>query len=158
MGMDGDLMAMIKWEGLEEFAEKLKALSKEEKKICNMSLYEGAAELADALNEEISGLKELNAVQRLGLHQGMGIAKFWEERGNTVTRVGFEGYNDIKTKRWPKGQPNVMIARSLIRGTSRLSANRFTRRAVKKARGPAIQAMRNKFFEEMEKTIGDYMK
>lgn len=146
-------MATIKWEGLDEFLAEMKALENDAGKICNMALYDGAKVLHMELQSEISGLKELNAKQRAGLHKGCGVAKFWEERGNTVTRVGFDGYNEIKTKRWPNGQPNVMVARSLIRGTSWLPANRFTTRAVKKAREKAIEAMRRKVEDEINQRI-----
>ena len=105
--------------------------------------------VADAVAEEIGGLTELNAIQRRDLRRGMGIAGFWSEKGSTMTKIGFEGYNSIRTRRWPNGQPNAMIARSLIRGTSWMKANRFTARAAKKARERCIQAMQDRMDREL---------
>lgn len=110
--------------------------------VIKRSLYEGAKVLAEETQKEISGLKkELNALQRQGLHEGLGIAHMWKDGGMTVTKIGFEGYNGIRTKRWPKGQPNAMVARSIQRGTSWMMPNRFASRAARKAKARAIKAM-----------------
>ena len=111
--------------------------------IINPALYEGARILADEVQKEISGLKQLNAKQRRGLHEGLGIAHFWrDDSGGVYTKIGFEGYNDIVTKQWRNGQPNAMIARAVQRGTSWMQPNRFAARAARKAREKAINKMR----------------
>lgn len=142
-------MATISFPGLEAYMKGLKKLYSEVPRIENQSLYDGAGVLADAVAEEIGGLTELNAIQRRDLRRGMGIAGFWSEKGSTVTKIGFEGYNSIRTRRWPNGQPNAMIARSLIRGTSWMRANRFTARAAKKAREACIRAMQERMDKEL---------
>ena len=142
-------MAKIEFPGLEEYKEQLLKLGQEAPKIINRSLYEGAQVLAKEVQKEISGLKELNKKQRAGLHQGMGIAHFWYENGDPTTKIGFEGYNGIKTKRWPNGQPNAMIARSIQRGTSRLTPNRFCKRAAQNARERSIEAIKKHLDQEL---------
>lgn len=141
-------MATISFPGLEAYRKDLEKIYAEVPRIENQSLYDGAGVLADAVAEEIDGLTELTPIQRRDLRRGMGIAGFWSENGSTVTKIGFEGYNSIRTRRWPNGQPNAMIARSLIRGTSWMRANRFTARAAKKARERCIRSMQERMDRE----------
>lgn len=141
----------ISFQGLDEYQKQLDEIREHVPKLVNMSLYDGTAILANAVQEEINGLKELTPEARQGLHEGLGVAHFWHEGDAVVTKIGFEGYNKKKTKRWPKGQPNAMIARSLIRGTSWQQANRFTRRAATKVRQKCVDAMKNRFDKELQK-------
>lgn len=149
-------MASITFGGLAEYEKELQTILRDVPKLVNASLYDGAAVLADAVQNEIAGLTELTPEARQGLHNGLGIARFWSEKGSTVTKIGFTGYNQKKTKRWPSGQPNAMIARSLIRGTSWMRANRFTNRAAKKARERCIGAMQTRFDIELQKITNNY--
>ena len=144
-------MAVISFDGMEAYKAELEAVLDHVPKMVNASLYDGSKILADAVQKEIDTLDELEPVQRQGLHDGLGVAHFWHENGATVTKVGFEGYNKKKTKRWPKGQPNAMIARTTIRGTSWLHANRFTARAAKKVRAQCVEAMAARFDKEVAK-------
>lgn len=143
-------MATISFPGMEAYLKSFDKIASEVPRIESQALFDGAGLLADAVAEEIGALKELNPIQITGLLHGMGIAGFWNENGATVTKIGFEGYNRIKTRRWPNGQPNAMIARSLIRGTSWMRANRFTARAAKKAREACIQAMQERIDRELD--------
>lgn len=141
----------ISFPGIDEYRKELDGILKHAPKMINASLYEGAKILANEVQEEINGLKELTPEARAGLHEGLGVARFWHEGDGTVTKIGFEGYNTKRTKRWPKGQPNAMIARSLIRGTSWQRANRFTNRAAKRARQKCVEAMKDRFDAELQK-------
>lgn len=141
-------MATISFPGMEAYLKSFDKIASEVPRIENQALFDGAGLLADAVAQEIDGLNELNKIQRRDLRKGMGIAGFWTEQGATVTKIGFEGYNSIKTRRWPNGQPNAMIARALIRGTSWMRANRFTARAAKKAREACIRAMQERVARE----------
>lgn len=149
-------MATITFGGLDEYHKELEQILRHVPKLINASLYDGAGVLAEAVQNEIVGLTELSTVQRQGLHDGLGIAHFWNEKGATVTKIGFVGYNQKQTKRWPKGQPNAMIARSLIRGTSWMRANRFTNRAAKKAREKCIGVMQTRFDVELKRITDTY--
>ena len=143
-------MATITFPGLERYEKLLQEIGRQTPRILNGALYDGAGILADAVQEEIKGLDRLDPRQRKGLRDGLGIARFWERDGVLQTKVGFEGYNSWKTKRWPKGQPNAMIARTTIRGTSWMPANRFTDRAARKARERCIRAMQERMDREFE--------
>ena len=145
------MMATITFDGLDEYREQMEEILRQVPKMVSASLYEGAGVLADAVQQEIVGLKELEPSQRRGLQNGLGVARFWQENGATVTKIGFDGYNTRRTKRWPNGQPNALIARSLIRGTSWRMPNRFTNRAAKNARQKCVGVMRTRFDIELQK-------
>lgn len=144
-------MAKITFEGLDEYMKEFDGMLKRVPSIVNASLYDGAGIVADAVQAEIKDLTELTPEARKGLSEGLGVAHFWQENGATVTKIGFEGYNSKRTKRWPRGQPNAMIALSLIRGTSWMRANRFVQRATKKARQGCVEAMKKRLDAEFQK-------
>lgn len=137
----------ITFPALDQYQDMMDEIAHCVEPMCRAGVYEGARVVTDAIDAEISGLNELNSIQRYGLHRGLGIARMWNESTGPVTKPGFEGYNDLRTKRWPKGQPNAMIARSVNRGTSWMPANRFVNRAVKKAKEAAIKAMSDRVDE-----------
>ena len=95
----------------------------------------------------------LNAKQRAGLHNGLGIASLREDGEYLNVKIGWDGYNDIKTKRWPKGQPNQVIARSVDRGTSFMQANPFVKRAVARTRKVSQEKMQEVIDREIEKIM-----
>lgn len=142
-------MPTFVFEGLDEYRGRLEKIMDKVPKMMNASLYDGAKILADAVQKEIGNITELEPIQKQGLREGLGVARFWNENGKTVTKIGFDGYNKKITKRWPKGQPNAMIARSLIRGTSWMRPNRFTARAAKDARRNCVEAMASRFDSEV---------
>lgn len=146
-------MPKVEFPGIEAYTRQLEQMGREAPKICNQALYAGAKILADTVQTEIDAIPRMDPRDRRGLHEGLGIAHFWEQNGATVTKIGWEGYNSWRTKRWPRGKPNAMIARAQIRGTSWITPNRFTARAVRKARERCIQAMRRRFDSEMEETM-----
>lgn len=142
-------MATITFKGLEEYQHQMETLGREYPKAINASIYEGARVLADAVKAEIKGL-DIRNVEKQGLLDGLGIAHFWSENGKTMTKIGFDGYNADRTKKWPKGKPNAMIARTVIRGTSWLTPDRFVDRATRKARNDAIAAIRERLDAEIK--------
>ena len=144
-------MATISFPNLTAYTDRQEKLTRHVPQMISTSLYEGAKVLAAAVQAEIQGLTELTPEARQGLQDGLGVAHFWQENGSTVTKIGWTGYNRKRTKRWPNGQPNVMIARTTIRGTSWMRANRFTNRAVKKCRQTAISAIEKQLDEELQK-------
>ena len=76
------------------------------------------------------------------LKASLGIAKMQNDAGYLNVKVGWDGYNQIKTKRWPNGEPNQMVARSIERGTSFMTAHPFVKKAVAATRKGAIQSMK----------------
>lgn len=151
-------MATITFKGLEAYQKQMEGLGRDFPKVVNVSLYEGARVLADAVRAEIDGLKDshrhVTDAEIKGLKEGLGIAHFWNENGKTLTKIGFEGYNSYRTKKFPKGHPNVLVARSIIRGTSWISADRFMTRAVKKSREEALAAIQRRLDAELQARSG----
>lgn len=141
----------VKNSALEEFELMLSKLSQNTTDIAKTSVYEGAKIATDAIREEIQNLptypdepvytihkksgktlKGVNAEQKKGLLTGLGISQMGNEQGTIDVKIGFVGYNSVKTKEFPKGQPNPLIARSIIRGTSIRKKNDFISKAMKK--------------------------
>lgn len=118
-------------------------------------LYDGAKVFADAIKKETQALPEdygyidrsasrkkarltgLTSKQIDGLVKGIGIATMKRKGNRIYVSIGFDGYNDYKTHTYPNGQPNLMIARSLVKGTSYLMPDPFVQRAFDKAKGEA---------------------
>lgn len=145
---------------------KLEAMAKDD--IIGSAIYGAAQIVADEIRSQLSGIPTDEAygtpsnptsgpkeAQVSGLLDSLGIAKMQDDgTGFLNVKVGFDGYNRLKTKRWPKGQPNQMIARSIARGTSFMQAHDFMKKAMSKVRKRAIDSMR----QTIDAKIGEIMK
>ena len=153
-------MAKIELKGFDQYTAKISALQRDATKMCKAVVYPGAAVLAEKIRAETEALPTisdaealgnfrsgtvndaLSVSQKNGLVESLGISGIKKDRSGMVqTSVGFTGYNGVKTKHFPNGQPNAEVARSLEKGTSFLKRDRFVERAVKAAREEAIAAM-----------------
>lgn len=160
-------MATIKMTGLEEYSKALDELEKRTRdQVIGRAVYEGSAIAADAVKSELESLPTaggtgspehpldgINRVQKAALIASMGVSPMKEKDGFVHTRIGFDGYNPIKTRRWPQGQPNAMIARSAERGTSFLKANPFMKRAVQSSKTKVIGVMGTTVDAEIKKIM-----
>lgn len=159
-------MANVKLFGFDELEKTIDKVSIEFLKIQGESIYEGAKIVADAVKEEIHALPVdernhpkdgmlhgVKKLQKIGLEHGLGIAPLQNGRGFENVKIGFDGYNLIKTKSNPKGQPNVMIARAVESGTSFSEKIPFVRNALKKARNQAKKKMIKSFDEAIGKLL-----
>ena len=156
-------MARLDFVGIDEYLAQLKELGDKANGLCKGALYDGAAVLADAVRAEVEALQTTDVnedpqgvfeYEKEGLLEGMGIAKMKDEDGRISTRVDFDGYNRMKSKKYPNGHPNSMIARAINSGTSKRKKNPFMSRAVKKARERANKAMSAR----MDSDINNIMK
>ena len=77
-----------------------------------------------------------------GLIQSLGITRMKEKDGFLNVKIGFDGYNKVKTARWPKGQPNTMVARAAESGTTWLQKSPFVRTGVRNSKKAALDAMK----------------
>jgi hypothetical protein len=146
-------MAKFEFQGLDEYLKVLADLGDKSEGLIKRAVYDGAAEVAKAVEAEIRALTEndgfqvrlpirgVSKEQKRGLLEGMGFAKMENENGFINTKLGFDGYNEVKTKQFPKGQPNAMIARSINSGSSTRKKDPFMNRAVKAAKEKAENAM-----------------
>ena len=163
-------MATIKFPGLKEYEKRLSTLGKEGKAIAEKAVYAGAAIIADAVRANINALPAvkdewgvvaynnnwsapLTETAKKGLQDGFGISPPGNEDGILNVKLGFDGYNDMKTKKYPKGQPNAIIARSLESGSSIAKKRPFVAPAVRKTKKAAEETMAKIIDEEIAKIM-----
>ena len=91
---------------------------------------------------------------REGLADSLGIASMQDDgTGYLNVKIGFDGYNGIKTQRWPNGQPNQMVARSVESGTTWMKKNPFVRKAVTASRKRALEYMKDSVDRSIEEIM-----
>lgn len=130
------------------------------------AIWAGADVVEDATKEALINLPvdnrpsnvdyrtSINQKQKNGLIDSYGCAPPRYDGTFLNVKVGFDGYNDIKTKRWPQGQPNVVIARSLESGTSFMKKNPVISRTERKQKKACLEAMQ----KSLNETINQIMK
>lgn len=67
-------------------------------------------------------------------------------------KIGFDGYNNIRSKRWPQGQPNQMVARAIESGTSWMSKT-VCRQGGEPGEKQALAAMQKRAESEINKIM-----
>lgn len=153
---------MARWKNSPELDRYLAQLERltDTREYIGEAIFEGANIVADAVHAEIQSLpvgaryaKEgeqistITSTQKAGLLSGFGIAPMKKDGDFYNVKLGFDGYNGQKTKNYPSGQPNSMIARSVCSGTSFRKKNDFVGRAVRSTKSAAER--------KMEKTLDD---
>lgn len=161
-------MAKVTAKGAEIYLNQLQKLGVDTDSMCKIAVYEGARVVADAVREEIKQIPDQNKPptaaengiytglyedQKKGLEEGLGVTPITKEDGIWSARVGFDGYNSRKTKKYPQGQPNQMIAAATERGTVYRIKTPFIKKAVQKCRKQAEQAMDAALDSEIQKII-----
>ena len=159
-------MATLRMQGLKEYEEMLSKLDKDTVPMIGRALYEGGKVVADEFRREgealpvvapnVRGTSErkltgLTSEQKRGLLQGLGIAKMRSRDGVHDIKIGFDGYNSVHTKKYPGGQPNAMIARSVNTGSSFRAATHFADRAARNSKARAEKAMQQQFDKDLKK-------
>lgn len=160
-------MGIFIFKGLEEYELKLSKLEAGTEKIIGKAIYAGAGIMADAVRKNIASLpivppknsfgtattpiSGVTAAQKAGISEGFGISKMELDNGYYHVKLGFEGYNRTKTKKYPSGQPNILIARSVENGTSFRSKHPFVSPAVRGSRKAAEQKMKEVLDEEINR-------
>nr|DAO40379.1 MAG TPA: hypothetical protein [Caudoviricetes sp.] len=158
-------MATYQFKGLEEYALKLSKLRDGSREVAGKAIYAGAKIVADAVRENIKSLpvrrsgygttenplSGITQVQKKGLMDGFGISPLSEDNGYYNVKLGFDGYNDTLTDKYPGGQPNQLVARGVESGTSWLKKMPFVAPAVKNKKKQAVQEMQRVIDEETSK-------
>lgn len=173
-------MAKINSDAADEYLAMLKKLEKNTDDICKQTVYQGAKVVADAIKQSIDALPVqppptgkkfyylsdaakkadelihgISEQQKEGLQKGFGITDMQQENGGWNVKIGFVGYNEVKTKKYPKGQPNAMIARSVESGSSVRDKTPFIAPAVRTARKSAEKAMEITISEKIQALLED---
>ena len=150
--------------GMDEYLAKLGNLEFAAPGLVGQAIYEGAKVVADQVRAEIEALptaeskrvavpRDPTQVEKDGLLDGLGVAKKKNDSGYINVKIGMDGYNTDKTKKYPRGKPNAMIARSIESGSTVMKRNAFISRAVNKTKKEAEAAMQKVFEEGIEKIM-----
>ena len=147
-------------EALEDYSKLLEQFADDPIPFMKEVTYQGAAVMADGIRREIqSSPTHKNAAdgmteqEQKALLKGLGVSKFDTSDGVNV-KIGFAGYGDSPTKKWPKGVPIPLTARSLIGGTSWKQKDDFMGRAIRKYKDKTIKQME----EEADKLLKERFK
>lgn len=159
-------MAKLKFEGLEEYIAELQRLNDVSRECISYAVYDGAAVVADEVkraihdlpvdNRRVSDGEMLNGIsnlQKAGLLDGFGIAPMQDDNGYINVKLGFAGYNAVKTRTFPNGQPNSVIARSVNSGSSFRQRIPFVDDAVRRNRTECEQKMKETFDKKLGEAI-----
>lgn len=147
-------------EGLDDFAEVFKDMNSDIEHALKMGVYDGAHELFTEIQRQIQALPEddkkskhrdITAKQKQGLLSGLYGSKITVEDGNVYEWISFEGYNDVRTEKYPHGQPNIMIARTFESGGTYANKRIFMTKAKNIARPKALAATKATFEKEISK-------
>ena len=162
-------MAKLTFNGCSEIIDKLSKIGERAPKMAAATLYEGAKVTADMLREATQALPEEAFHPLPGAHNNgenasplsvltpddkadilgsIFVAKFEHSTDGVTTSISFAGgYSRHKSKKYPKGIPLPMIARSIESGSSARRKHPFVRTTAQKAKEPAASAMQAKLDE-----------
>ena len=163
-------MAKIKMYGTQEYALKLSKLSVNSQAVAEKAIQEAAGIIANQVRaniqalpavkdiENIKAYKEgrkshLSIKQKQGLLESLGITPVALDNGFYNAKIGFDGYNSIRTKKYPKGQPNQLIARVAESGSTYMDKTPFMRKALTVSRAKALQKMQEVIDSEITKIM-----
>lgn len=142
---------------MDEYIAQLQKLGKNTDKVIGAGVYAMAGVVADEVRQSIESLpagndeqeniaayragrkSKLSKKEKDGLLDGLGISSAQNDGGYINVKIGFSGYNSVKTKKYPNGQPNVLIARITESGSPYRDKTPFMRTAVARARQEAIK-------------------
>ena len=153
-------MARMEIRGFDELELQLSKLADPE--LAKDVVMAGAQPVADEIRKSIEALPEdkfryLNKgevftgvpkQQKQDLLDSLGITPpDIDFDGNTNTKIGFDGYGKLPTKKYPKGVPNQLLARAVESGSSVRKKTPFIRKAVNKSKKLAEAEMQKKLDE-----------
>lgn len=160
-------MARFEFSGIDNYISQLNKLQQSTKDgVVGKTVYAGAEVVADSVRRAIQALPvgdgrardgglidTVTLPQKAGLLDGFGISRMKDDNGFVNVKLGFAGYNATRTKRYPRGQPNALIARSVNSGTTFRKKTKFVDKAVNSARKSAEMAMDAACSREIEKIM-----
>lgn len=162
-------MATFNIKGLDEYSKKIQELGDKSTVVCKRATYAGADVVANSIKNALKTLpvqegknglpplgtpekkiKGVSRKQKQDLIDSMGLAPIQNFKNDYIcTKIGWDGYGSVPTKKYPSGVPNQMLMRSVESGTSFRQKTPVVRQATNKCKNPAMQAMA----EEADKTI-----
>lgn len=160
-------MGRITIKGLDDYASKISKLEKDSRNIAGKVVYAGAKVVADKVRDNIEAAfavddkynlhayktgkqYRLSKSQKKGLLDSFGVTKIQNDKGFYHVKGGFDGYNTVKTKKYPNGQPNQLIARVVESGSSYMKKQPIIRPAVNATKKLAKQKMQEVIDKKIE--------
>lgn len=147
-------MARMNVKGLENFSQMIVAMGERGGDVMKAAVYEGADVMTRALKEAIMELPEeegylpngakrqvITKQEKQAMADHVGIASMDYIGGKVTTAIGFNGYTGHPTKKYPKGTPVALLARSIESGSSVRHKFPFIRTVGKTAKEKVQQAM-----------------
>ena len=151
--------------GMEDYVTYVERLAENSEEILGEAVYEMAKVVADQVRANLealptvtnaaniamykSGKSKLSDAEKRGLLDSFGISTIQNDDGYFNVKLGFEGYNSVQTKRYPRGQPNALIARVTESGSSYRTKTPFIRPAVRATKKEAERAGQIKIDERI---------
>lgn len=146
--------------GLDSYIAYLRSIDSISGDMVGEAVYEMAKIVADKVRANIEalpavpneaniatykqGVSRLSEPEKQGLLDGFGVSPMQTDDGYVNVKLGFDGYNSVKTKKYPNGQPNALIARVTNSGSSYRQKTRFVDKAVSSTQKQAEEAARVK--------------
>ena len=159
-------MAKFQFEGVDKLVAQYEKLADKSIEVIGKAIYNGAGVVMKAVSGAVDNIGTDNrfgtsenptigptTIQKIGLQQSLGITKMRADGDFWNVKIGFDGYNNVKTKKWPQGQPNSMVARSVESGTSWMAKQPFMRQAEQGAKGPCEKVMAQTVDNEIQKIM-----
>lgn len=142
--------------GIDQYINQLTNLEFTAHDAIGRAIYKGADIVADAVRANIQKLPKsaCTDAQRKGLLNGLGIASMRQDDGTYNVKIGFDGYNEHKTTKYPRGHANSMIARSIESGTSFSHKHPFIAPAVNATKSQAEKAMADEINKQIALKMG----
>ena len=164
-------MARIQIKGIDEYALKLSKLGNESRSVAGEAIYGAADIVSNQIRGNIGSLSTVTEVeniqayrkktkaglsrrQKQGLLDSLGISKMKDDDGYLNVKIGFDEYNSIRTKKYPKGQPNQLIARVVENGSQYMDKEPFIRPALNRTRKAAQQKMQDTIDKRTKEIMG----
>ena len=160
-------MAKCTMECMSEYIAYLQSIANVTDEAIGAGVYAMAEVVADKVRDNIQalptvsneaniatyrqGYSRLSDLEKQGLLEGFGVTPMQDDGGYKNVKLGFDGYNSVKTKKYPQGQPNVLIARVTESGSSYRQKTPFMRTAVNASRKEALEKGR----EAVDRVLGD---
>ena len=160
-------MATFQFGGIDNYIQQLNKLQQATKDgVVGKTVYAGAEVVANSVRSAIkalpvgsgyaSGNELVDTVtlpQKAGLLDGFGISRMKDDNGFVNVKLGFAGYNATRTAKYPRGQPNALIARAVNSGTIFRKKTKFVDKAVNSAKRAAEAAMDAACSREIKKIM-----
>lgn len=157
----------FKGNGIDAYITYMEMLRKRSQGLLKCAVYDGASVYGQAMISAINSIPVdqfqytygdraiigITPEQKAGLLEGFGFAKMEDEGGFIHTKAGFDGYNSVHSKRYPKGQPNALIANAVNSGTSKRPKYGFIDKAIRSSKDGIISAMSKRFDNDVKEII-----